>query len=651
MKRITSLLAGILCLCLLFTMISCGRNTGNVPEVKPDDDKTVNENSKILVVYFSQPDNVDDSTVEIDGETLGNTQYMAYVIQKNTGANIFRILPETPYPTDHKTLVDLASDEKAQSARPAMQGTIENFDKYDTVFVGYPNWWGDMPMILYTFFDTYDLAGKTVVPFNTHGGSGFSGTVSTIRRLEPDATVLNGLSVSRNKIQDAEQEIIDWVRQLGFEAPETPAVPEQSTTTESTTGSNESPETPSVAEATASLTYEKNGNAYTVTGVTEDVEHIVIPAEYQGLPVTAIGESAFAYSRHNAAIVSVVIPDSVTTIERNAFYNRSEMTTVQIGKDSKLAVLGNNAFSGNHSLKEFYIPASLAGIGDSVFNNDGSIRFTVAEENRVYRSENGHLIERATNTLIRGGQSNVIPDGVTAIAPAAFRKATAITELYIPQSVASIANYWIADSTVTTLNYAGSEEQWNAIEKGKMWNSGNREVKIVYEAKETTESRLLIAYFSWSETTAKLAEHVKSQMPAATLYRIERETPYSTDYSTVAYGEAKEEADNNARPPLKNPLTAGEMGQYDTIIVLYPIWWHTAPMVVGTFLESYDLSGVDVYPITQSASMSASQFDESFAFIKACAAGASVHEGLGTKSTSAIDTYLKANGLMDEKGN
>lgn len=136
MKKIKSALAGILCPCFLFAMISCGMNTGNIPDVKPDDDKTVNENSKTLVVYFSQPDNVDDSTVEIGGETLGNTQYMAYVIQENTGANIFRIIPETPYPTDHKALVDLASDEKAQSARPAISGKIENFEQYDTVFVG-----------------------------------------------------------------------------------------------------------------------------------------------------------------------------------------------------------------------------------------------------------------------------------------------------------------------------------------------------------------------------------------------------------------------------------------------------------------------------------------------------------------------------------
>ena len=161
---------------------------------------------------------------------------------------------------------------------------------------------------------------------------------------------------------------------------------------------------------------------------------------------------------------------------------------------------------------------------------------------------------------------------------------------------------------------------------------------------------MLIEYFSWSETTARLAEYVKEQMPSATLYRIERSTPYSDNYNEVAYGEAKDEADNNARPPIKNPLSEEEMAKYDTIIIMYPIWWHTAPMVVGTFLESYDLSGVNIYPITQSASMNTSQFNNSFAFIKSCAEKDGrtpvIHEGLGTKDRGAINTYLREHGVI-----
>lgn len=185
------------------------------------------QQSRALVAYFSMPETTDpnnmtqdeeQSTVVIDGKVLGNTQYMATVIQEATGADIFRIEPATPYPTDHDTLVDLASQEQGENARPAIAAQVDGMDGYDVIYLGYPNWWGDMPMILYTFLEQYDLSGKTIVPFNTHGGSGFSGTVGTIRDLEPGATVLDGLSISRNSIQDARQEIIDWVNSLGIAA-------------------------------------------------------------------------------------------------------------------------------------------------------------------------------------------------------------------------------------------------------------------------------------------------------------------------------------------------------------------------------------------------------------------------------------------------
>lgn len=216
MKKSTVIISIISCIILVATFAACAGDSTPPESNTPDTNRPAYEGTSTLVVYFSQPDNVDDSTVVIYGETLGNTQYMAYVIQENTGANIFRIIPETPYPTNHSELVDLASNEKSSAARPTIKDSIENFEQYDTVFVGYPNWWGDMPMILYTFFDTYDFSGKTIIPFNTHGGSGFSSTISTIRNLEPNATVNSGLSISRNRIQDAEQEIIDWVVGLGF---------------------------------------------------------------------------------------------------------------------------------------------------------------------------------------------------------------------------------------------------------------------------------------------------------------------------------------------------------------------------------------------------------------------------------------------------
>ena len=181
------------------------------------------QESRVLVTYFSMPETTDpnnmtteedNSVVVIDGEVLGNTQYMAYVIQEAANADIFRIEPETPYPTDHETLVDLAAEEQDENARPAIKDHVSNMDDYDVVFIGYPIWWSDMPMIMYSFFDEYDFSGKTIIPFSTHGGSSFAGTPRTIQGLEPNATMLDGLTISRNNIQDARQEIFDWVNDL-----------------------------------------------------------------------------------------------------------------------------------------------------------------------------------------------------------------------------------------------------------------------------------------------------------------------------------------------------------------------------------------------------------------------------------------------------
>lgn len=230
MKKVISILMVlVLGIVMTFALSACsdkaeeplaGSNSNpsgnNLQNPSNNSSRPIDENAKTLVVYFSAPDNKDNSYVEINGERLGNTQYMAYVIQKNTGANIFRILPKNPYPTDHDELLAVAQNEIRTNARPEIDGTIEDFDSYDVVFVGYPNWNADMPYILYTFFETYDFSGKTIVPFNTHGGSGFSGTQETIAELEPNATILKGKSISRNSIKGAEQEITNWLDSIGM---------------------------------------------------------------------------------------------------------------------------------------------------------------------------------------------------------------------------------------------------------------------------------------------------------------------------------------------------------------------------------------------------------------------------------------------------
>ena len=233
-------------------------------------------------------------------------------------------------------------------------------------------------------------------------------------------------------------------------------------------------------QPTASLVYERYGDGYAVTDVGEETE-IVIPAEYEGLPVVAIqgqyGTGAFA----RTAITSVVIPDSITEIANNSFYNCSDLVSVRIGQNSALESIGRNAFSGCRALTAITIPAGVTSIGDSAFNNCGAVSFTVAAGNAAYRSEGGHLIESATDTLIRGGQNGNVPNGVRAIADAAFRQGAAVTELVIPASVREIGNYIFSGSAVASIRFLGSQEQWNAIEKGSLWNLGNENIAISFE--------------------------------------------------------------------------------------------------------------------------------------------------------------------------
>ena len=179
-------------------------------------------NGKSLVVYFSVPetDGVDAvsgaSRVLVNGKVMGNTQYVASIISEATGSDLFEIKTERTYPGTHKALIDAAKEEHDSNARPKLATHIRNLKDYDIVFVGFPNWWYDMPMPLYSFFDEYDFGGKTVIPFCTHGGSRFSSAIGTIRTLEPKATVLDGRAISRDRVPESKEDILKWLDKLGL---------------------------------------------------------------------------------------------------------------------------------------------------------------------------------------------------------------------------------------------------------------------------------------------------------------------------------------------------------------------------------------------------------------------------------------------------
>lgn len=179
--------------------------------------------SSILIAYFSVPetDGVDTvasaSRVAVDGGVVGNTQFVANVIAEITGGDLWRIETVQTYPGTHEPLLEFAYNELMENARPELSGQIENLSAYDVVFLGYPNWNAELPMPLYTFLESYDLGGKTVIPFNTHGGSQFSRTIETISELQPNAEVVRGgFTVSRNTVESSRNDIITWLGGMGY---------------------------------------------------------------------------------------------------------------------------------------------------------------------------------------------------------------------------------------------------------------------------------------------------------------------------------------------------------------------------------------------------------------------------------------------------
>lgn len=192
----------------------------SAPDLTPDpvpDDET-----NILVAYFTVPETsgtdavAQASRVVEDGEVVGNVEFIARTIQEETGADLFAIETVQAYPGTHDALLDFVANEMAANARPELSTEID-LSQYDVIFLGYPIWNADLPMPVYTFLDEYDLSGKTVIPFSAHGGSGFAGTISTIASEEPGADVeRDGFTVSRNNVSDAEDDIVEWVRELGY---------------------------------------------------------------------------------------------------------------------------------------------------------------------------------------------------------------------------------------------------------------------------------------------------------------------------------------------------------------------------------------------------------------------------------------------------
>jgi flavodoxin len=170
-------------------------------------------NKKILIVYFSHT----GENYAVGNITKGNTCIIAEMIAEATSGTLFEIKPVKEYPKTYLECVDVAKREKEAKARPAIKDDI-NVQNYDIIFIGYPNWWGDMPMAVYTFIEKHEWNGKTVIPFCTHEGSGLSNTPAYIAKACKGSNVGKGIAITgstaQNSRNSARQLVQHWIKSL-----------------------------------------------------------------------------------------------------------------------------------------------------------------------------------------------------------------------------------------------------------------------------------------------------------------------------------------------------------------------------------------------------------------------------------------------------
>lgn len=174
-----------------------------------------NNSKKILVAYFSKAgENYGVGTISV-----GNTAIMASYMVEYLGTDSFEIVPVNPYPDSYEEAKTKSQEETRENARPEIKNKINNFDDYDVIFIGYPIWYGDYPMIINTFLESYDFSDKTVIPFNTHEGSGDAGTYSRIQSKLSTANVnTNGLALQGKiaRTEEGKEQTITWLKSLNY---------------------------------------------------------------------------------------------------------------------------------------------------------------------------------------------------------------------------------------------------------------------------------------------------------------------------------------------------------------------------------------------------------------------------------------------------
>jgi flavodoxin len=171
--------------------------------------------AKSFIAYYSRKGSnyVSGSIVNLP---VGNTEVIAKKIQALTGSDLFQIQTVKPYPEDYTETTRVTKDELRANARPELSEMVSDMDSYEVIYLGYPNWWGTMPMAVFTFLESYDFSGKTIVPYCTHEGSGMGSSERDIKKLCPTAKVLSGLAIKGGTVGRADSDVASWLKKCGL---------------------------------------------------------------------------------------------------------------------------------------------------------------------------------------------------------------------------------------------------------------------------------------------------------------------------------------------------------------------------------------------------------------------------------------------------
>lgn len=228
-KIMKKLLALTLTIIMAFSFAACSNNSSieksdNKSEMNTSKSDNIAQvktvKGKILVVYFSRQGNSGetDNKITMSGASLpsGNTRQIADEIHGKVGGDIFEIKTVDSYSPDYNTVVDKAKQEQEDNYRPKLATKVQNIDSYDVIFIGYPNWWGTMPMAVFSFLEQNNLSGKTIVPFCTHEGSALGQSVTDLKKLCPKSTIAEGLAIRAQSVKNSDKDVTQWLRQLGM---------------------------------------------------------------------------------------------------------------------------------------------------------------------------------------------------------------------------------------------------------------------------------------------------------------------------------------------------------------------------------------------------------------------------------------------------